>query len=132
MVQTERSKELLLDILKPCFFDFDEWPTELIEGAIAQNMDPSETLENIFRFRTLLLNFLQMCPYQLIDKVYFAQVINSVCSGIASMHASTIQTLLRSIITNNLTAIFIKAQFGGDVAFVPNGLVNALREKCTI
>ena len=45
MVQTERSKELLLDILKPCFFDFDEWAVELIESSIAQSMDPGETLE---------------------------------------------------------------------------------------
>ena len=35
MAQSERSKELLLDILRPCFFDFEEWPVELIEGAIA-------------------------------------------------------------------------------------------------
>ena len=45
MVQNERSKELLLEICRPCFFDFDEWPVELIESSIAQNMDPSETLE---------------------------------------------------------------------------------------
>jgi hypothetical protein len=35
MVQTERSKGLLLDVLKPCFFDFEEWPAEIIESAIA-------------------------------------------------------------------------------------------------
>ena len=43
-------------------------------------MDPSETLEQVFRFRTLLLNYLQMCPFQLVDHVYFKQVINSVCA----------------------------------------------------
>ena len=63
MPQNERSKELLLWILKPCFFDFDEWSTELVETAISQNMDAGETLENVFRFRSLLLNFLEMCPY---------------------------------------------------------------------
>ena len=63
MIQGERSKTLLLDILQPCLFDFEEWPVEVIESAIAQSIDPSETLENIFRFRTLLLNFLERCPY---------------------------------------------------------------------
>jgi len=63
MVQTERSKEMLLAVTQPCFFDFEDWPLELIESAIAKNMDASETLEQIFRFRTLLLNFLEMCPY---------------------------------------------------------------------
>ena len=73
-------------------------------------MDPSETLEQIFRFRSLLLNYLQMCPLQLVDHIYFKQVINSICAPgiISSMHASTVQTLLRSVIMHGAMNIFIK------------------------
>ena len=87
-----------MEILKPCFFDFEDWPVELIESAIAKNMDASETLEQAFRFRTLVLNFLQSCPYQLVDRIYFGQLINSLCNAISSMQASIVQTLLKCVI----------------------------------
>ena len=138
MAQSERSKELLMEIVRPCFFDFDDWPVELIESSIAQNVDPSETLEQVFRFRTLSLNYLQICPYQLVDHVYFRQVINSICAPgiISTMHASTVQTLLRQVIMNRLVPIFIKAQFSkaedGSEDVLPEELLSTLCIKCSI
>ena len=71
MLQTERTKDMVLEIVKPCFFEFDDWPVEILEHTIASELDPSEILEDMFRFRTVLTNFLQGCPYQLIDHVYY-------------------------------------------------------------
>ena len=90
MVQAERSKELLLQIMRPCFFEFEDWPVELLESASAKNLDVAETVEQMFRFRTLILNFMEMCPYELVDRVYFGQLIASICGGITSMQASTV------------------------------------------
>ena len=80
---------MLLEIVKPCFFEFDEWPVEVLEHAIESELDPAETLEDIFRFKTVLTNFLEGCPYELIDHVYYTQVLNSVCSDIGSLAPST-------------------------------------------
>ena len=113
MVQTERSKDLLLALLKPCFFEFEDWPVELVESALAKNMDAGETLEQVFRFRTLLLNFLEACPLELIDHIYSGQEITSVCNGVASMQASTLQTFLKCLVQNGLTSLFIKLRFSG-------------------
>ena len=146
MTQNERSKELLLSILKPCFFDFDEWPAELIETAISQNMDASETLENVFRFRSLLLNFLEMCPYQLIDRIYFGQIITAVCDSVGSLHSSTVATLARCILQNGQLALFVQSRFGAPIAGEAGAgddasaeltdkqteLLTNLRDKCSI
>ena len=45
MAQAERSKELLMEVLRPCFFEFEDWPVELLESASAKNLDVGETLE---------------------------------------------------------------------------------------
>ena len=83
MIKSDRSKELLLSILRPCFFEFEEWSVELVEGAIEKQLDSSEVLEQIFRFRTVILNFLEQpgCPRELVDEVYFGQVIKSMCGA---------------------------------------------------
>ena len=79
LIQNERTKELMMEIVKPCFFDFDDWPVEILEHAIESEIDPADTLEGIFRFKTALTNFLEGCPFQLIDHVYYAQILNSIC-----------------------------------------------------
>ena len=52
-MQTEKTKDMILDIVKPCFFEFDDWPVEILEQAMASELDPTEILEDIFRFRTV-------------------------------------------------------------------------------
>ena len=71
LVQTDKTKDLLLEILRPCFFEFDDWPVEIIEHALASELNSSEVLESLFRFRTVLTNFLQGCPLELVDHIYF-------------------------------------------------------------
>ena len=61
----------------------------------------------------MLLNFLEMCPYELVDQVYFGQLIDSICGSVTSMETNTVQTMLRCVVQNGLTALFIKKRLGG-------------------
>ena len=88
-MQTDKTKDLVLEILRPSLFEFDDWPTEVLEHALVSELNPSEVLDSMFRFRTILTNFLQGCPLELVDHVYFRQILSSLCQDLGSMATST-------------------------------------------
>ena len=70
IAQNVLTKELVLAIVRPCFFEFDEWPVELVETALVEDLEPADLIDYIFRFRTLIINFIEGCPIELVDHVY--------------------------------------------------------------
>ena len=73
-------KELVLAIVRPCFLEFDEWAVELVELAIDEDVEVDELIDYIFRFRMLVINFIEGCPIELVDHVYTKQILNALCS----------------------------------------------------
>ena len=39
-----------------------DWPATIFEQALAIKIDTQEIIEMIFRFRTILINFIEACP----------------------------------------------------------------------
>ena len=108
---TPFTKELVLAILRPTLFNFDEWSYEILELGLEKDLDAADLVESIFRFHPLVLNFLQECPYELISKVYYKQVISGLCMEVGSLPVAAIQTMMRCVINMGLMQIFIESQF---------------------
>ena len=49
-----------------------------MEQGLQKNLDANDLVEMMFRFRTLLLNFIESCPIELIDKEYFTAIFDSI------------------------------------------------------
>lgn len=52
-----------------------DWPTALV---LSEDLPTEEAVSLVFRFHTIGLNYVQGCPYELIDKVYYNKVFASI------------------------------------------------------
>lgn len=52
-----------------------DWPTALV---LSEELPTEEAVSLVFRLHTLGLNYVQGCPYELIDKVYYCKVVSSI------------------------------------------------------
>ena len=66
-------KEFVEVVLKN-FFDNTNWAYDLTMSEKADD----EILTRIFKLKTILTNYLEGCPYFLIDKVYFSAVFKHI------------------------------------------------------
>jgi len=80
LVKDSRSQELVLRLFRKSFVADSDWPATIFEQAQAIKIDTQEIVEMLFRFRTLLINFLEACPLELIDSTFFTGMFDSLAT----------------------------------------------------
>jgi hypothetical protein len=75
----------------------DHWASEVLTDSEKAGFEFDETLNQIFRFRSQLTNFIKGCPLELVEDVYCSKVIASVvqvfCTNIE--HARSLLTCVQ-------------------------------------
>ena len=87
----------------------DHWASEVLSESESQNLEFDETLNQILRFRMLLINFIKGCPYELIEDIYCAKVIGSVLTVHCRMSLHNMKSLLTCVQTHSLVNLLIAA-----------------------
>ena len=60
------------------FLTGEHWASEVLADSVGAGFEFDETLNQIFRFRSQLTNFLKGCPIELVEDVYCSNVLASV------------------------------------------------------
>jgi hypothetical protein len=68
---------LILQLFRKLFAEELDWPATIMEQGLQKNLDANDLVEMIFRFRSLLLNFIESCPIELIEKEFFTSIFDS-------------------------------------------------------
>lgn len=84
----------------------------VLEQAIGQKLESNTIIEFIFRFRSLLLNFLESCPHELIDKNYFSALFDSFVGFLPEAQGIGLEnSFLACVVRNGLVKQFTETQF---------------------
>jgi hypothetical protein len=75
MVKDKKMKDLVEIALKN-FFENTNWAYDLTMSEKADD----EIITRIFKFKSIATNYLEGCPFFLIDKVYYSAVFKPVCA----------------------------------------------------
>ena len=61
-----RTKDLVLELTVK-FILVEDWVAELLTESEVKSLDPTDMLTSAFRFKAVLLNFIEYCPIELVD-----------------------------------------------------------------
>lgn len=85
LTKDSKARDLIETVLKG-FLENENWVTEVCAGGKSDD----DVVQKIFKFRSIATNFLEGCPYQLIDNVYFKQVFENATRLAASSQSQII------------------------------------------
>jgi len=116
LVKHKHTQELVISLFRKFFCDQLDWPAMVLEQAIGKKLESNTLVELIFRFRSLLLNFLESCPQELIDNNYFSGLFDSFVGFLPEAEGIGFEnSLLTCVVRNGLVKMFTETQFDATI-----------------
>lgn len=92
-------------MISECLSD-EHWSADVLIESDHASLSFDDVLNSIFRFRTLVINFMKGCPHSMLEEVYCGKVIASVLSVHCDKTENT-KSLLNCVQKNGLVNILI-------------------------
>lgn len=97
----------LVELMAKDLVSDEHWASEVLSESDRVGLGFDDTLSQILRFRSLVTNFLEGCPYEFVDDIYCGRVISSALKSHCSKSVENMKGLLNCVQKQGLVTLLI-------------------------